>query len=135
MSDDWDPLLNIRTMGNDWAIVELDKPIGAPDLFLPIRDQTPPIGQAVVLGGYSKDHIEELMADQQCHVDRLITDKEGLPLIHHDCTGTHGVSGAPLLVHDPRGWSIGGVDVVASSTSGGAATVLTMVRERVEKLR
>lgn len=131
--DSYDPILAIGSMGNDWALVELDRPIGTPDRVLPMRTKAPTGGEMVALGGYSKDKIEFLMADLQCRVLGLMSDRSGMPLIRHNCTATHGVSGAPLLIKDGDEWFIGGIEVVASQSSGGAA-VLYDVREAMDKM-
>ena len=132
--DSYDPILAIGSMGNDWALVELDKPIGTPDRILPMRARAPVAGDSVALGGYAKDKIEFLMADLRCHALGLILDRNGIPLIHHNCSATHGVSGAPLLIRDGDTWVIGGIEVVASPTHGGGAAVLYAVHEAMEKL-
>jgi protease YdgD len=133
-NNDYDPILPIGSMGKDWALVQLDSPIGSPNRFLPLRGQAPDIGASVMLGGYSKDHVEELMADRDCHVLGLMSDHDGYPLIRHSCTATHGVSGAPLLVHDREGWSIGGIEVVAGLGAGGGASVLYEAKAQLEKM-
>ncbi len=133
--DNYDPVLSIGTMGNDWALVEIDRPIGEPDSILPMRDRAPRAGDTVALGGYAKDQIERFLVDLHCRVRGLLSDRNGVPMIHHDCTATHGVSGAPLLIEDAAGWTIGGVEVVGSANSGGGASVLYEARKALENLR
>jgi protease YdgD len=132
--DDYDGVLAIGSMGKDWALIKLDHEIGTPDIILPLREISPMGGTPVSLGGYAKDHIETLMADQECAITGLMSDRSGMPMLRHNCNATHGVSGAPLLVHDPGGWAIAGIEVVGSD-NGGGATVLYDVREAMQKLK
>ncbi|TAK99047.1 MAG: trypsin-like serine protease [Rhodospirillaceae bacterium] len=132
--DDYDPVLGIGTMGNDWALVRLDHAIGQSDGFIPLSAHAPTAGVEVALGGYAKDHIEFLTVDLHCHVLGLILDQKGMPLIHHDCMATHGVSGAPLLMHGEAGWTIGGIEVVGTSNAGGGASALYDVITAMAKI-
>jgi protease YdgD len=45
------------------------------------------------------------------------------PLMRHDCTGTRGSSGAPLLVRTPAGFAILGVAVAAAREGAGGLAV------------
>jgi protease YdgD len=132
--DTYDPILAIGTLGSDWALVALDRAIGAPGNFIPMREQSPKPGETVALGGYSRDRIEQLSVDRDCHVVRFRFDHDGMPLVEHDCSGTHGVSGAPLLLHNDAGWGIVGVDVAAEQNGGGMAVLLVNVRAMLAKL-
>jgi protease YdgD len=134
MPEDYDGILGIGSMGKDWALVQLDHAVGTPDIVLPLREMAPQRGAEVSLGGYAKDHIEVLLADQTCHVTGIMSDRNGIPMLRHDCSATHGVSGAPLLVHDPKGWTIGGIEVVGGD-NGGGATVVYDAREAMEKMK
>lgn len=89
----------------DWALLTLERPLGRPEEALPLARAMPPPGTALLLGGYQQDRPELLMADSGCRV--LAT----APLLLHDCTGTRGASGAPLLLATPAGWAIAGVAV------------------------
>ena len=64
----------------------------------------------------------------------LMLDQKGMPLIHHDCTATHGVSGAPLLIHGEAGWTVGGIEVVGTSNAGGGASALYNVIAAMAKM-
>src|SRR5687768_7196016 len=44
----------VRTRGADWALLTLDRDIGAPDRILPIRTKPTVAGTSVLLGGYSQ---------------------------------------------------------------------------------
>jgi protease YdgD len=54
-----------------------------------------------------------LLADPACHVLRTIMERNGGTLIVHDCAGTQGTSGAPLLVRHAGVWAVLGINVAA----------------------
>ncbi|WP_372618455.1 trypsin-like serine peptidase [Falsiroseomonas sp.] len=97
--------------GADWALLTLDRRIGDPRRVLPLLRAVPPARTPVMLGGYQQDRPEVLMADTDCRVLGVQRGPEGLPVIVHDCAGTRGASGAPLLVQLPGGggWAVAGV--------------------------
>lgn len=114
-----------ETMGSDWALLTLDKRLGTPGRMLALADHPAPLGAPAMLAGYSQDHPLHLTGDLACHVVGHQADAGRRPLLRHDCAGTHGVSGAPLLVEDGALWQIGGVDVAArDGRAGGLATGL-----------
>ncbi|PWC30282.1 protease [Pseudoroseomonas aestuarii] len=91
--------------GADWALLTLDRPLGEADEALPLLRVAPAPGTALLLGGYQQDRPEVLMADSGCRV------LAAAPLLLHDCAGTRGSSGAPLLVAEGAGWAVAGVAV------------------------
>jgi protease YdgD len=97
--------------GADWALLTLERRIGDSRRVLPLLRQVPPPRTAVMLGGYQQDRPEVLMADSDCRVLGLRRSPDGLPTIVHDCAGTRGASGAPLLAQLPNGggWGVAGV--------------------------
>ncbi len=108
--------------GNDVAVVTLADPIGADTLRL--ADTDPPTGTAVILGGYNRDRAEVIEADMSCRVT------EAMPArLVHDCAGTFGTSGAPLLARAADGWRIVGLQVAAfTDRIGGAAVPVSRLR-------
>ena len=94
----YDPRRPKETIGSDWALVSLDKSLGSEDRILPIVSDLPEDGTNVMLGGYQQDHPLLLTVDTQCQIDGRFVDATGQLLLRHNCTGTHGVSGAPLLI-------------------------------------
>ncbi len=96
--------------GADWAVLTLDRRIGEARRALPLIRQAPPPRTPIMLAGYQQDRPEVLMADTGCRILGLQRGREGLPTLVHDCAGTRGASGAPLLVELPGGaWGVAGV--------------------------
>ena len=80
----------------DWAILTLAAPLRGPTL--PLSRAVPPPRTPLHLAGYQQDRPEELLADTGC---RLLGLSNGMLL--HDCAGTRGASGAPLLIRQEGG--------------------------------
>jgi protease YdgD len=109
----YDPTRPKETIGSDWTLITLDTRLGSPDRILPMIHEVPEIGSPIMLGGYQQDHPLVLMADTDCHIVGRVTDSAGRLLVRHNCTGTRGVSGAPLLIVKDGKWYIAGIDVAA----------------------
>lgn len=98
----FDPALERNLPREDWALVTLDKPINGPVLPVlrrPLAPRTP-----LMLAGYQQDRPEVLLADTGC---RLLDSRDGV--LVHDCAGTRGSSGGPLLTRSGQGWAVVGV--------------------------
>jgi len=108
--------------GADVAVVTLADPIGVDTL--PVAGADPPSGTAVVLGGYNRDRAEVIEADMRCRI------VEATPArLVHDCAGTFGTSGAPLLARAADGWRIVGLQVAAfTDRIGGIAIAPSRLR-------
>jgi len=100
----------------DWAILQLASPLTeAPPLPLAPARAT----DAVMLGGYQQDRAEVILADTACRLVGLRRGQDG-PVLLHDCAGTRGASGAPLLRREPAGgWSVIGIAVAATRGQSG----------------
>jgi protease YdgD len=110
----YDPLHPGATRGADFALVTLAQPLVAQDETLSLDRQSVRSGDALMLGGYSQDRAEILTADTACHAIGQVNLPGGLALLRHDCTGTRGTSGAPVLTRDADGhWVIAGLEVAA----------------------
>jgi len=111
--------------GADWALLRLGEPIGTPALVLPLLRDPPEPRTPVMLGGYQQDRPEVLMADTACRILGLQRQSTGHRTLAHDCAGTRGASGAPLLVRMADGrWGVVGVHsaaVVAQEVTFGQA--------------
>lgn len=112
-ADAYDPLHPTQAFPADWAVLVLtaDAPADTPPLA--VVPDIPPVGTAVALGGYSQDRAEIITADTSCTL--LGTDQmaSGLVLVH-DCTGTRGTSGSPLLTLKDGQWQVVGIAVAGS---------------------
>jgi len=110
----------------DWAILVLSGPLQGPTL--PLLDRAAAPRTPLVLGGYQQDRPEVILADTGC---RLLDMRGGLLL--HDCAGTRGASGAPLLVRQGGSqggrWAVAGIaSRVAPDMALGQAVDVEMVR-------
>ena len=113
-ADAYDPLRPREEYAADWAILVLaaDAPPQAPPLV--VADAAPVPGTAVVLGGYSQDKAQIITADTACVV--LGTDRTTKgPVLIHDCNGTRGTSGSPLLALRDGEWQVVGIAVAGST--------------------
>jgi protease YdgD len=125
IGDGYDPGRPKETMGSDWALVFLDKRLGQADRVLPIISELPEDGANIMLGGYQQDHPLILMADTQCRIDGRFVDASGRLLLRHNCAGTYGVSGAPLLIERGGRWQVAAIAVAGEmGMAHGAAVVL-----------
>ena len=108
----YDPAAPNPLVSADWAVLTLAQP--APESVPPLPVSTAPLpaGTPLMLGGYSQDRAQILMADRDC---RMLGERAGL--LVHDCDATRGTSGGPLLVRSGRGgWAVAGVGVAAGNT-------------------
>jgi protease YdgD len=124
-----------RPRGADWAVLTLERPMQVPpDRILPLRREGPPLGPRtpLMLGGYQQDRPEVLLADTGCRSIGLQRDPAGLPMLIHDCAGTRGASGAPVLARgaDGRWGVVGVVSSVAIDIAMGAAVPAASVQVR-----
>jgi protease YdgD len=128
----YDPTRPYETIGSDWAMISLDTTLGSADRFLPMIRALPEVGSTIMLGGYQQDHPLVLMADVECRIVGRSTDAGGRPLLRHNCTGTRGDSGAPLLIEKGGKWCVAGVGVAAETgIAGGFAVVVDGPRKRL----
>lgn len=112
----------IDPRGADVAVVTLADPIGVD--ILRLADADPPTGTAVVLGGYNRDRAEAIEADMGCRIVEATSAR-----LVHDCAGTFGTSGAPLLARAAAGWRIVGLQVAAfTDRIGGIAISASRLR-------
>jgi protease YdgD len=110
----------------DVAVVTLAEPLGGGVLALAAA---PPPGAPAMLGGYNQDRAEVIEADTACHVVAVRS-----ALLVHDCAGTRGTSGAPLLVRGPDGaWRVAGLQVAAfTGHSGGVAVAASVLQDALD---
>ncbi|WP_455172086.1 trypsin-like serine peptidase [Azospirillum largimobile] len=108
----YDPAAATPMAAADWAVLTLSEPAPESVPPLPVGAAPLPAGTPLMLGGYSQDRAQVLMADRDC---RLLGESAGL--LVHDCDATRGTSGGPLLVRsaDGQGWAVAGVGVAAGN--------------------
>jgi protease YdgD len=86
----------------DWALVLLNAPIGA-GRVLPLLREAPPEGSILALPGFQKDSPGALLVDPACrYLGLRRIEGEGV-MLAHDCAGTTGSSGGPLLLRGADG--------------------------------
>lgn len=122
----------------DWAVLILDAPLGTADRVLPLERSLPAPGTPAMLGGYEQDRAQIIVADTECTVVGPIRDTTGRVLLRHTCSGTRGVSGAPLLVRMPGGsWAVTGLAFAAdvNHSGGDAVPVAAITAGAVAALR
>ena len=102
-------------LSDDWAIIELDRPIGNKVGFVPLASQGESFatkekrGQPILYtAAYSTDKPHILQSDSNCR-PHIATSKG--PLLMHDCDLTFGTSGAPILIRDSDGYRVVAVQV------------------------
>lgn len=101
--------------GADWALLTLDAAIGTPDRVLPLLREPPAPRTPVMLGGYQQDRPEVLLADTECRLVGVQAHAGGVRSLVHDCAGTRGSSGAPLLARRADGrWAVIGVQAATA---------------------
>ncbi|MDN7350430.1 trypsin-like serine peptidase [Acetobacter senegalensis] len=114
-----------RTAGLDHATLVLDHPVAKPDDVFHVTAGPADIapGTPIMLGGYEQNQPDIITADLACHITGLSQDLDGHTLFTHDCAGTHGSSGAPVLTQTQGGWQVLGVQVQASTQQAGGRAV------------
>ena len=87
---------------SDWALVSLNAPIGA-GRVLPLLRETPPAGSILALPGFQRDAPGALLVDPACRYLGLRRIEGDGVMLAHDCSGTTGSSGGPLLLRGADG--------------------------------
>ncbi|HEV2337047.1 MAG TPA: hypothetical protein VGS13_16190, partial [Stellaceae bacterium] len=96
----------------DWARLELSEAVSVTPLR--VDDGVASAGLAVALAGYNQDRAQLLMADLGCHVQEVARMPGGVSLLAHDCAGTRGTSGGPLLTRQGADWVVIAINIAAS---------------------
>jgi len=95
----------------DWARLELSEPV--PVAPLPLFEGGIGAGMAVALAGYNQDRAQLLLADLACQVLGVQPTGGNATLVAHDCEGTRGTSGSPLLAKRDQGWAVIAINIAA----------------------
>jgi protease YdgD len=105
------PTVKTYDVVRDWAILELDTPIGrtvgwiSPLTAVEVESELR-AGISLTMAGYNQDVAQALRVDDRCAIERLLPG--GLSFLH-GCSGTRGVSGGPLLIRVGGEYRIAGV--------------------------
>jgi protease YdgD len=87
---------------SDWALVSLSAPIGA-GRVLPLLRETPQERSILALPGFQRDAPGTLLVDPACRYLGLRRIEGQGVMLAHDCAGTTGSSGGPLLLRGADG--------------------------------
>ena len=90
---DYNPKEAKKSILADWAILVMVDAVANDTRPLPLANTSPVSGDPLMVGGYSRKHPFKMTADTECQVNGIV--RSGV--IMHDCSATHGISGAPLL--------------------------------------
>ncbi|PWC54739.1 trypsin-like serine protease [Azospirillum sp. TSO22-1] len=123
--DDADDRARTGAVGTDWALLTLSAEPPVP--VLPLAVQLPPPGLPVALAGFNQDKAQRLMADTACRVTGRAA-VGGAPLVLHDCSGTRGTSGGPLLTRRDGRWEVLGIAVAVGAEANVAVPAATFAR-------
>lgn len=128
VANGYDPLTP-GGQGADVAVLALAAPIGEAGESLALTEQPIPKGASLMLGGYGQDRAERIAADLSCKSLGYGAGADGRVLLSHDCAGTRGTSGGPVLVQTPGGWRVAGVQVAGNQDDvGGLAVPAAAIR-------
>lgn len=97
----------------DWALVTLAAAPGGGHA-LPMLREPPQQGTPATLAAWQHDRPDVLLADRACRVVTVSTFGTQGILVGHNCAGTVGSSGAPILVPVTGGYAVAGVQVKAA---------------------
>ena len=110
----YDPENELKTLGFDWAILNLTENVSVSST-LSVSSETIPPGAEITLAGFHKGQAHVLSADQHCKVVAI----SGNVLLS-TCMATHGDSGGPVLIKGPnQNYRIIGIEVGTVHTKAG----------------
>ncbi len=119
----WRPATEPPLFGTDAALLTLADSVPVPALGL-----AEVVSGRASLAGYNQDQAEVLEADQDCLLLGVAYDAAGNPALRHECAGTRGTSGGPLLVQVDKGWAIAGIQTGAQRGRGGVGVPAVTLR-------
>lgn len=99
----------------DWARLDLAE--AAPGPPLPLFEGPLAGGTKLVLAGYNQDRAQLLIGDVDCRVLHAAGNPGAARFIVHDCAGTRGTSGGPLLTRQSGRWAVAAINIAAGRES------------------
>lgn len=119
----YDPTAGPAAGVRDVAVVRLLQPMAPARRTLPLVDVPLPPGTPLMLGGYGQDRAEAVLADSACMLLGY-AGRGAAAVLVHDCQGTHGTSGAPVLTRDASGvWRVAGVQSTGRRNGAGGTAI------------
>ena len=122
IAEGYEPLMP-GGQGADVAALTLNAPIAGIGGNLLLAEQPVSIASSLMLGGYGQDRAERIAADLSCRSLGYAVGADGRSMLAHDCAGTRGTSGGPVLVQTSAGWRVAGVQVAANNAHAGGLAV------------
>ena len=111
----------------DLAVLTLVDPVREPALA--VGPGYVARGTPLMMGGYGQDRAERLLADRDCRALGTGAGPGGRAMLVHDCSGTRGTSGGPVLMRSGDTWQLAGIQVAANAgTTGGVAVPAAAIR-------
>lgn len=123
-----------RDLSSDWAILTLREPLFPSDVLQPIppasRDEIAAIGPGtrLVRAGYSQDR-PHLPTSVTCK----LLGRAGARLLRHDCDGTRGDSGSPILIETAHGWRVLGLHVAVADRGADSYGIGTLIPDALQE--
>lgn len=123
-----------RDLSTDWAILTLREPLFPSDVLQPIlpasRDEIAAIepGTRLTRAGYSQDR-PHLPTSVTCK----LLGRAGARLLRHDCDGTWGDSGSPILIETANGWRVLGLHVAVADRGAESYGIGTLIPQALQK--
>jgi protease YdgD len=117
-----------RDMSKDWAVLVLREALPPMAILVPVpvagRAEIEAIaaGHALVRAGYSQDR-PHLPTSVKCK----LLGRAGARLLRHDCDGTLGDSGSPILIETAAGWRVLGLHVAVADRGADSFGVAVLV--------
>lgn len=122
-----------RNLAHDWAVLTLRQPLFPDAALQPIALADPAERQAVAAGrplvraGYSQDR-PHVPTSVRC----TLLGRSGALLLRHDCDGTWGDSGSPILLETADGWRVLGLSVAVADRGANSFGIANVIPDSFE---